>query len=343
MLVTIKYSTFEMRYTFSFKLINMFNIKKVFLASLFLIPTIHYSQHTDEINSNRPGESMSAFAVGKTVIQVETGVFGITEEHSLLKYNANGFGMDLKVRYGAFLEELEFIAEAQYVYETFNYPLNTVDKSDFRQTVLGAKYLIYDPNKGYKKEVNLHSWKANHKFNWHQVIPAVAVYGGVNYTGENNPYFLTSTPEASFSTISPKAALILQNHLGDGSWVFVTNIIYNYIATDYPSLSYILTLTKGINDKWSAFVENQGIKSDFYSDAIVRGGAAYLINKNLQVDASISGNFKDTPSVLYGGVGVSWRYDGRYKEVRLLTKEEEAAEKMSKKSKTKNQFKAPKK
>jgi hypothetical protein len=338
MIVTIKYSTFEIRYTFSSKSLNMFNIKTVFLASLFLYPIINYGQHTDQINSNRPGESMSAFAVGKKVIQVETGIFGIKEEHSLLDYKANGFGLDLDVRYGAFLEELEFIADVQYGFETFNYPTSSVDKNNFRQTVLGAKYLLYDPNKGFKKEVDLYSWKANHKYNWHQFVPAVAVFAGANFTGANNPYYFS--PDAS---ISPKAALILQNHLGDGSWVFVTNIVYNYIATDYPSLSYILTLTKGINDKWSAFVENQGIKSDFYSDAIVRGGAAFLINKNLQVDASISGNFKDTPSLLYGGVGVSWRYDDRYKEVRLPSKAEKTAKAMKKKTKTKKSAKKSKK
>ncbi|WP_348825289.1 transporter [Flavobacterium aestuarii] len=316
----------------------MSSLKKVFLASLFLTSAIHYGQHTDEINSNRPGESMSAFAVGKTVIQVETGVFGITEDHDLARYNANGFGIDMELRYGAFLENLEFIADIQYMNETFNYPMSIDERADFKQSVLGAKYLIYDPNKGYKREVNLYSWKANHKFNWHQLIPAVAVFAGANFTGADNPFYFS--PDAS---ISPKAALILQNHLGDGSWVFVTNIIYNYVATDYPSLSYILTLTKGINKHWSAFVENQGIKSDFYSDAIARGGAAYLINRNLQVDASISTNFKDTPSMLYGGVGVSWRYDARYKEVRLLSKEEEAARKMAKKTKTKKGFNKSKK
>jgi hypothetical protein len=320
------------------KYFSMFTIKNLFIAAVFLIPTIHYGQHTDEINSNRPGESMSAFAVGKTVIQVETGVFGIQESHSLSKYDANGFGIDMELRYGAFLESLEFIADIQYVNERFTYPLQIDDRADFKQSVLGAKYLIYDPNKGYKKEVNLYSWKANHKFNWHQVIPAVAVFAGANFTGADNPFYFS--PQSS---ISPKAALILQNHLGDGSWVFVTNIIYNYIATDYPSLSYILTLTKGISPKWSAFVENQGIKSDFYSDAILRGGAAYLINKNLQVDASLSTNFKNTPSILYGGVGVSWRYDGRYKEVHLLSKEEQAAEKMAKKTHSKKQSKKSKK
>jgi len=312
----------------------MFNIKTLFFSLILLIPAINYGQHTDEINSNRPGESMSAFAVGKTVIQVETGVFGIQESHSLSNYDANGFGLDLELRYGAFLENLEFIADIQYLDETFTYPMQVDDRADFKQSVLGAKYLIYDPNKGYKKEVDLYSWKANHKFDWHQVIPAVAVFAGANFTGADNPYYFSQQ-----SAISPKVALILQNHLGDGSWVFVTNIIYNYIATDYPSLSYILTLTKGINQKWSAFVENQGIKSDFYSDAVVRGGAAYLIHKNLQVDASISTNFKDTPSILYGGVGLSWRYDGRYKEVRLMSKEEEAAQKMAKKTKTTKKFK----
>jgi hypothetical protein len=316
----------------------MLNIKKVFLASFFLLPIAHYGQYTDEINSNRPGESMSAFAVGKTVMQVETGVFGIKENHSLLRYDAYGFGMDLELRYGAFLENLEFIADAQYVIETFNYPMNTVHKTDFKQSVLGAKYLLYDPNKGYKTEANIYSWKANHKFNWHQVIPAVAVFAGANFIGNDNPFYFPGKSE-----ISPKVALVLQNHLGDGSWVFVANIIGNYIGTDYPSLSYILTLTKGVNKNWSAFVENQGIKSDFYSDAIVRGGAAYLINRNLQIDASISTNFKDTPSMLYGGVGVSWRYDGRYKEVRLLTKEEETADKMAKKTNTKKGFKKSKK
>jgi hypothetical protein len=314
----------------------MLNIKKVFAISLFLLPTVHYGQYTDAINSNRPGESMSAFAVGKTVLQVETGVFGIQESHSLSKYDAYGFGMDLELRYGAFLENLEFIADTQYVIETFNYPMNTVDKSDFKQSVLGVKYLFYDPNKGYKRKVNIHSWNANHKFEWHQVIPAAAIFVGANFTGADNPYFFTAE-----SSISPKIALVLQNHLGDGSWVFVTNIISNYLTTDYPSFSYILTLTKGINKNWSAFVENQGIKSDFYSDAIVRGGAAYLINRNFQVDASISGNFKDTPSMFYGGVGLSWRYDGRYKDVYFMTRKEKPVDKTAKGKDAKEELKKP--
>ncbi|GAA6770680.1 hypothetical protein AAGS39_14250 [Flavobacterium sp. CGRL2] len=199
--------------------------------------------------------------------------------------------------------------------------LPATKKNNFRQTVLGAKYLIYDPYKN-KREVNIYSYKANHSFNWRELIPAVSIFAGANFVGADNPYYFS--PDGA---ISPKVSLITQNLFGGGKWVFVTNIIADYIGTDYPSYGYVLTLTHGFNEKWSGFVENQGYKSDFYSDAIVRGGAAYLLSPNMQVDASISTNFKNTPSVLYGGVGISWRYDGWYKDKQALNKAQEKAKK----------------
>ncbi|MFH7011103.1 transporter [Flavobacterium sp. FlaQc-52] len=300
----------------------MLKVKNLFIATLFFTPQFFFAQYTDIINSNRPGETMSAFAVGKTVIQAEIGIYGIKEKHDLLNYDANGFGTDLTFRYGAFLEKLEFVLDLQYQMEAFNTPYNNSKRNNFRQTVLGAKYLIYDPFKNYEKTKNIYSYKANHSFDWHQLIPAVSLFAGANFVGADNPY--SFSPKSS---ISPKIVLITQNQFGGGKWVFVTNIIADYITTDYPSYGYVLTLTHGFNNKWSGFVENQGYKSDFYSDAIVRGGAAYLINPNLQVDASVSTNFKNTPSILYGGVGVSWRYDGKYKENQIESKRQSRKDK----------------
>ncbi len=290
----------------------MYKIKTFVVVVLFIIPSIHYGQHTDQINSNRPGETMSAYAVGKSVIQVESGIYGIQENHSILNYDANGFGIDFTLRYGFFMERLELIADLQYQYEFFEPAISFPEKSDFKQTILGAKYLIYDPFKNYEKNINVYSWKANHSFNWHQLIPAVSVFAGANITLADNPYYFS--PEAA---ISPKLVLIAQNHFGDGTWVFVTNIIADYIGTDFPSYGYGITLTKGFNRRWSGFIENQGYMSDFYSDAIVRGGAAFLIHDDMQIDASISTSLKDTPSILYGGVGFSWRLDTNYKEIRM--------------------------
>lgn len=306
----------------------MSKIKILLIAFFSVIPCIHYGQHTDQINSNRPGETMSAYAVGKSVIQIETGVYGIKQNHSLLNYDANGFGIDATLRWGLFLERLELIADIQYQNEKYTTLFNSSNRADFKQTVLGAKYLIYDPFKNYEKKVNIYSYKANRAFNWHQLIPAVSLFAGANFTMAENPY--SFSPESS---ISPKIILITQNHLGDGKWVFVTNIIADYVTTDFPSYGYVLTLTRGFNDKWSGFVENQGFKSDFYSDAIVRGGAAYLVNKDLQIDASLSTSLKDTPSALYGGIGFSWRYDANYQEVRINIDNTDSNRKASKRAK----------
>ena len=290
-------------------------IKTTLLAAIFLIPMWHYGQHTDQINSNRPGETMSAFAVGKSVFQMETGIYGIKEKHELLNYENKGLGLDVMLRWGLFFEQLELIADLQYQNQQHLENFVMDQQSGLKKIVFGAKYLIFDPFKNYEKKVNLYSWKANRAFDWHQLIPAVSVFAGANLTMSNNPYYFSPKGE-----ISPKAMLITQNHLGDGKWVFVTNIIGDYIGTDFPSYGYVLTLTRGFNDKWSGFIENQGFKSDFYSDAIIRGGAAFVLNKDMQIDASISNSLKNTPSMLYGGIGFSWRYDANYKEVRMKIK-----------------------
>ena len=65
-----------------------------------------------------------------------------------------------------------------------------------------------------------------------------------------------------------------------------------------------LPLARGIID-----AENQGIKSDFYADQLFRGGAAYLVTEDFQIDAAVLLNVKDTPSRLYGRLGVSYRFD----------------------------------
>jgi len=293
----------------------MFKNNPSILLSFLLIPLWSFAQYTDQINSNRPGETMSAFAVGKSVIQLETGAYGISQKHHLLNYVTNGYGIDATIRYGMFKEKLEFLADVQYQSQLYEARLITMDQKALKQTVLGAKYLLYDPFKNQEKKVNVYSWKVDKSFKWKQLIPAVSVFAGANITSANNPYHFSTK-----AGISPKVILITQNHFGDGSWVLVTNTIADYIGTEFPSYGYAVTLTKGLNKNWSGFIENQGYKSDFYSDLIVRSGAAYLVNEDLQLDFSASSSLKNTPSTYYGGIGLSWRYDGKYKEIKSFVK-----------------------
>ncbi|MEW5675945.1 transporter [Flavobacterium enshiense] len=294
----------------------MRNLKTRLLGFLLLSSGITFAQYTEEINSNRPGKSFGAYSIGKTVIQAETGLYFTKEKHDLLDYDAKNYGVDLAVRYGALLEQLEFIGEIQYQSSKYETAFGSESKSGFRQLNVGAKYLIYDPWKNYKEKVNVYSWKANKKFKWKKLLPAVGVYAGANFNVGDRPFTFPTDP-----TFSPKVAAILQNHFGEKT-VLTTNLIADKFITDYPSYGYILTLSRAVGEKWSIYIENQGYKSDWYADSVIRGGGAFLLKKNMQVDVSVNTNFKDTPSLMGVAAGFSWRFDKNYKPIEIKSGKE---------------------
>jgi hypothetical protein len=71
---------------------------------------------------------MSFFCSWKNVIQVETGIYGIKENHRLLEYDANGYGLDFTFKMGLFMEKLELIADL-YQNEDFTTPYSSINKS----------------------------------------------------------------------------------------------------------------------------------------------------------------------------------------------------------------------
>lgn len=283
------------------------NSMRPIITLLFCLPFTLTAQYTDMINTNQPGGSQGAFAVGKSVLQFESGITIGKEKHSLQNTETDIFNWDYSVRYGVWKEELEVSLMGSFQRNKVGYTLGSVDDdrfSNFKSNTLGAKYLLYDPYRKRDLEgPNLYSWKKNHRMQWEDLIPAISVYAGANFDFADNP--LLATPESS---ISPKVVLSTQNNFV-GGFVLVTNIFADRFTTDFPTYGYIVTLTHATNRFFSVFVENQGFMSDFYADNIVRGGAAALINQDLHVDLSLSLNFKDTPSLFYGRIGVAYRFD----------------------------------
>ncbi|MFC4721989.1 transporter [Geojedonia litorea] len=282
---------------------------KYYLLTLCLGVSIQaFSQYTEVINSNRPGVSRSAFSVGTNVAQLEVGPYIIKEEHSPLRYEVSGFGIDFAARYGLLFEELEINLEGTYQKDTFTDHRSSIavedSRSNFKNFTIGAKYLLYDPlkNAGEDKP-NLYSYHANRAFKWNSLIPAVAVYAGANFDTKNNPY---TAPDVE--GFSPKVAIMTQNNFA-GGWVFVMNLIKDRIGSDYSDFQYILTLTHSFSPKWVVFGEAHGIKSDFYADNLFRFGGAYLLGKDLQLDTALTLNTKDTPSVFSVNFGASYRLD----------------------------------
>ena len=280
-------------------------LNALFLVAL-LIPLLGICQYTDVINSNRPGISASAYAVGKGVPQLELGFSYEKQDHADLNYDSNIYSMDFSVRYGLLLETLELIWEGTYQNENITYNSLGFNESatNFSTNRLGVKYLVFDPFKDpQKNKPNLYSWKANNKFQFKNLIPAISVYAGANFNIGDNPYRPTDP------TVSPRAMVATQSRLTP-RFVLISNISYDRIATDDPELGYTLSLSHALrNPKWSVFLENQGISSDSYSDVLLRGGGAYLVNENFQLDAFLGGSFKDSPSSFFVSAGVSYRLD----------------------------------
>ncbi|MGK0386835.1 MAG: hypothetical protein ACI849_001454 [Patiriisocius sp.] len=274
----------------------------------FLSFFVANAQYTETINNNRPGGSQGAFSVGTNVLQFEGGFGFGSENHSLLETDASAFTVDYSVRFGFWKEELEVSLTGAYQSNSVTDTRGAVPleytQSNFRSNTLGAKYLVYDPYRKRDQEgPNLYSWKANNKFQWRDLVPAVSVFAGANFDTADNPF----TPEDAFS-ISPRVSIQTQNNFKSG-FVLVTNIIADRFTTEAPTYGYIVTLTYTLTDWFSLFLENQGFDSDFYADNILRGGVAALITKDWQVDASILYSLKDTPSRTFGRIGVSYRFD----------------------------------
>ena len=211
------------------------------------------------------------------------------------------------IRYGLILEELEIQINGIYQNDKYTDMRSEIDnefnRSNFRKFKIGAKYLVYDPYKNRDESPNLYSYWANNKFKWNSLIPAISVYAGINIDGKNNPY-----TAAGIKGVSPSFMIATQNNFKN-NFVLICNLILDRIGTDQNDFEYILTLTHAFNTKWVSFVETHGINSDFYAENMVKLGAAYLSNENLQLDTSLAFNFKNTPKIFYINFGGSYRFD----------------------------------
>ncbi|EDM44037.1 hypothetical protein SCB49_10617 [unidentified eubacterium SCB49] len=309
-----------------------------------------FAQYTEELNSNRPGSSQGAFAVGTNVLQFETGLSLGKEDHHLIFSETNALNIDYAVRYGIWKEALEISVMGSFqrniITDTRN-PNQEVTFANFRSNTLGAKYLLYDPY--LKKELegpNLYSWKANNKTQWADLIPAVSIYAGLNIDFIEDPEAVfvnyNSSGIDNFN-FSPKVVLATQNNF-IGGFVLVTNIYANRITEEAKQFGYVVTLTHTPTSWFSIFIENEGFKGDTYADQLFRGGVAALVTPNFQIDASALLNFKDTPNRTYGRIGISYRLDRHDSDEYIEEKGAEARKKRkAEKNKNKDAKKAKKK
>ncbi len=258
-----------------------------------------FGQYTDIINSNRPGNSMGAYSVGKGVLQWELGGVFDQQEHQLFRYKSMIYQQELSMRYGLIGERLEISAQWGYQWES---TLGSTFK-DIHQSDIVLKLLLFDPYKNPQFDaVNLYSWKDQHGFKLKRLLPAISVGIGYHF------FSFTNLFNSWYPTNSPKFVLFTQNSLSN-RLVLVTNHIWDHVQTDWPEYRFLASLTHTLGRDWSVFYESEFIKNDLYADHLLRFGGAFLQTKNLQWDAHFALNFKETPRRKTIGMGISYRID----------------------------------
>lgn len=290
-------------------------LMKMLIFGIITIPLVSFSQYTDVINSNRPGLSVSAYAIGTNVLQAEFGVGYEQQDHTRLATESNILGADLSLRYGLLFETLELNYEGTFDHQNKTYTNTGVEikNTDFSRNRIGLKFLIFDPFKNPENnKPNLYSWKANYGFKLKNLIPAISVYAGANFVLGDNPFYRGDP------TVSPRVMVATQSRLTP-RFVLISNIAYDRLGTDFPEWNYTVSLSHAFRDpKWSVFVENQGIKSDRYADVLLRGGVAHLLGENMQVDMNLGASFKNTPSRIFATMGFSYRIDMHKDKVKAI-------------------------
>ena len=326
-------------------------VKWLFILIIFCALQHIKAQYTDQINSNRPGVSIGAFAVGKNVIQFETA----TEYREYRHYNYNKSKLNAGVgffsfRWGVLSERFEINYQAQFLegflFEKNFGATNKVKQKGFLQNSFGLKLLLFDPFKKERKP-NLYSWKANNNFQLRDLIPAVSLTAGINFNfEEQNPFsfgnIFSNLYQPLFyqnlgiqqerdSFMDYRLTLATQSHFLK-TWVFVTNFTLNRISSKYPEKSYILTLTHSFNPRGSVYIENQGIFGTYNIDVLFRTGVAFLLNRNLQIESSVGANIKTTPSIFLTNLGISYRLDFHKKFKELNNMDDKKSDKPFSKS-----------
>ena len=329
-----------------------------FIPFLFFFQ-IGWAQYTEVINSRRPGFSDSPYSLGTGVYQVEGGLFykniGNYLNYYFLdgdsnisnNYSSTSIGSDIFLRSGLFFERLELNIDMSVRHENRDVILKLADKVNNKNHSsslntssfgldkfnIGAKFLVYKPTYTDKSK-EIRSWKARHSFDFKRLIPAVAVYAGINtnmilddlykdayvqnFIADYNKNELTAgdtflnTPEIN-SNIGTRFAIYTQNDLSE-QWIVLTNFIAEQVFTEYMEGSFIMTTTYTFLDKrWSVFGEGQlfyrtqnGVPNDYQFGA----GLVYLFNKNIQIDLAGRMILDERGDNTYQiNSGISWRMD----------------------------------
>lgn len=247
------------------------------LLSLLILPLLSQAQSSETIRTGRPGASIGAFTVGSRVFQVQTGInIGRMTWDSEQKMNKSQVTMVL--RYGI-LERLE--VSGVLAYSKIGW--SDLESYEFDQQGLSAVQI------GFR--VNIRDGKGN----------------GPNIGWQSRLKLNVLDEDFEQQRLASVHILALTQRLGRKVGIAANiGLSTRGNSDDKPLGLYTLNLNMPVSSKVSVFVENFGVfKEDL--NAGFDTGLGYLVNQDLQLDASLGYGKNHGVEDMFVDFGLSWR------------------------------------
>ena len=250
---------------------------QIHLSLLFLIITItnSFSQFSETIVSDRPGQSNSPNTVGKMVFQLQTGlqVGGGNADN----YKRNDFELPAFIRFGI-TDKIELQTHwglKNSSAERFN---NEFKYSGLNMANFGLRFNIFEET---------------------EKAPAVG-FEFIYKTRMISKDYKPDHPSTKFNIMASKGFSDLIS--------ITTNLGADFDGNGaQPNGFYTLNLVLSVNDQLSVFFENYGNFNGDYFDTFFDFGGAYLLNDDLQLDLYGGFGYNDDTFDYFVSGGVSYR------------------------------------
>ncbi len=232
------------------------------------------AQFSETIRTGRPGQSIGPYAVGKGVLQFQQGIEHHNFDGPFIKLST--FSNNHVVRFG--------VSKRIEVSGLINHSVTQPRVSNLIQ-----KKGLTDIHLGFR--VNLNSQQGvlpSTGFQARLALPKVSEDYGSEYLAPNMVFVASWT---------------LPKDMG-----ITTNWILTYDGNSpSPIGQYILNFSFPIYGNWSGFIENYGTRTNTSTTTFFDGGLAYLVNNNLQLDASGGYSINNETETYFINAGISWR------------------------------------
>lgn len=244
------------------------------LFSLGLAPGFLFGQYGETIRTGRPGQAIGAFALGKNVFQIQSG------------YNYNAFDID---QMQAYIRSNNTVLRLGL---TERIEMSGVVNYNSESNTRGGGTIKGIANYHLGGRINLSENRG--------LLPTIGVQGKLIYNPKNE--FNHRGSIGSKVIVATGNAISKKLSLG-------TNFGFTWTETSSDILPfYVVNTSLSISNSVSVFAEVYGNSNENWN---FDTGMAMLINKDLQLDASLGWQGLNGERNWFFDIGFSWRIDWR--------------------------------